>query len=365
MAEATEQDDRTEEPTQRKLEEARSKGDIVYTPEVAAALSLFAAAFALAFLSGPAADSLARLFTTFIAAPEGFSADATSLRSLALTIAVRVMGALGLAALALTLAGLAARYVQDRPSFTGERMKPSLDKISPAKGFSRVFGRAAFANFLKGVAKLAVVGAAMVWTLWPHDAVISLLPNLDPAALLPFVRERALNLLLTLASAAALIAAIDYAFTRQSFMRRMRMTRREVKEELRQSEGDPHIRARIRQIRTERARRRMMAAVPKASVVVTNPTHYAVALRYEPDETPAPVCVAKGVDDVALRIRAIAEEHDVPIVEDAPLARALFASADVDEPIPREHYEAVAKIIGLVMRLAARRRVSAPPNRPQ
>jgi flagellar biosynthetic protein FlhB len=206
------------------------------------------------------------------------------------------------------------------------------------------------------------VGAALVWALWPHDAAMSLVSDLDPAALLPFARERALSLLLSLASAAALIAAIDYAFTRQSFMRRMRMSRREVKEELRQSEGDPQIRARIRQIRTERARRRVMAAVPKASVVVTNPSHYAVALRYEPDETPAPICVAKGVDDVALRIREIAEEHDVPIVEDPPLARALYASADLEAPIPREHYEAVAKVIGLVMRLAARRRA---PNRTQ
>jgi flagellar biosynthetic protein FlhB len=146
----------------------------------------------------------------------------------------------------------------------------------------------------------------------------------------------------------------------------MRMSRQEMKEEFRQQEGDPLVRARLRQLRGERGRKRMMANVPGATVVITNPTHYAVALKYEAGGTGAPLCVAKGVDDVALRIREVAEEANVPIVEDPPLARALYASADVDETIPREQYEAVAKIIGLVMRLAAQkrgRRARFNPNR--
>jgi flagellar biosynthetic protein FlhB len=162
--------------------------------------------------------------------------------------------------------------------------------------------------------------------------------------------------MLALASCAAVLAAVDYVFTRQSYMQRMRMSRREIKEELRQSDGDPMVKAKLRQIRNERARRRMLQNVPNASVVITNPTHYAVALRYEQGETPAPVCLALGVDAVAQRIRDVAEEHNVPIVEDPPLARALFATAEIDQPIPREHYEAVAKVIGFVMRLARRRR---------
>jgi flagellar biosynthetic protein FlhB len=133
------------------------------------------------------------------------------------------------------------------------------------------------------------------------------------------------------------------------------MSRREIKDELRQSDGDPMVKAKLRQIRIERSRKRMIANVPNASVVITNPTHYAVALKYEPGETPAPICVAMGVDAVAQRIREVAEEHNIPLVEDPPLARALFATADVDQPIPREHFEAVAKVIGFVMRLARRR----------
>jgi flagellar biosynthetic protein FlhB len=146
-------------------------------------------------------------------------------------------------------------------------------------------------------------------------------------------------------------------------MKKMRMSRQELRDEFRQSEGDPMVRAKLRQIRSERSRRRMMANVPKATVVITNPTHYAVALRYESGVSAAPICVAKGVDEVAFKIRETAEAHAVPIVEDPPLARALYASADLDEAIPRQHYEAVAKVISFVMRLASRRR-SRPPSGP-
>lgn len=360
------QDDRTEEPTQRKLEKAREKGDIIYTPEVGAALSLVAATGVMAFLSGPIAVDLARSLIGFLAEPAQFSTDAESLKQIMIAACLKIMLIFGMVAVALGLAGIAARYVQDRPTFTGERLNPKLDKLDPIKGFGRIFGKQAFASFLKSIAKFVVVGVALGFALWPTDAELQLLSLMDPGAILPFVRDKAVAMLMTTTSAAVLLAAVDYVFMRQSYMKRQRMSRTELKEEMRQNDGDPMVKAKLRQIRHERARRRMLAQVPNASVVITNPTHYAIALRYEPGETAAPVCLAKGVDDVALRIREVAEEHDIPIVEDPPLARALFATADVDEPIPREHYEAVAKIIGFVMRLARRRgRVSRPPNRGQ
>jgi flagellar biosynthetic protein FlhB len=272
------------------------------------------------------------------------------------------MAIFGLLTIFLALAGVAARYIQDQPTFSGEKLTPKLDKLNPVQGFKRVFGKAAAASFVKSLAKLGVVGAAMGWVLWPHDAELENISLLDPAALLPFIKERVVSMLIALASAAAVIAAIDYVTTRQSYMKRMRMSRREIKDEMRQSDGDPMVKAKLRQIRIERSRKRMMANVPNASVVITNPTHYAIALKYEPGETPAPICLAKGVDAVAQRIREVAQEHNIPLVEDPPLARALFAAADVDEPIPREHYEAVAKVIGFVMRLA-RRRGRARPSR--
>jgi flagellar biosynthetic protein FlhB len=348
-------DDKTEEPTPRKIEQAREKGDIIYTPEVGAALSLLVLTAFAAFMAGPILQEMARGFIAFIAMPDQFSAEPGALRAIAAAVSIKTMTIFALVMLAFAAAGIAARYVQDQPTFTSERLAPKLDKLNPVEGFKRVFGKQAFATFLKSLAKLAIVGAAMVWALWPHDAALENISLLDPAALLPFVQDRVVSMLIALVSAAAVLAVLDYVFTRQSYMKRMRMSRREIKEEHRQSEGDPMVKAKLRQIRIERSRVRMMQNMPNASVVITNPTHYAVALKYEQGETAAPICLAKGVDALAQRIREAAQEHDIPIVEDPPLARALYAGAEIDQPIPREHYEAVAKVIGFVLRLARKR----------
>lgn len=366
MAEGQDDDDKTEEPTQRKLEQAREGGDIVYSAEVGAALSLIASTAIIAFLSGPMAADLARGLIGFIASPQDFSTDPGALQAIAAAATIKMLGVFAMASLALALAGIAARYLQDQPTFTGKRMEPKLDKLDPIKGFGRVFGKQAGAAFLKSLAKFTVVGAAMAWALWPRDAELENLSLMAPDSLLLLVRDKAVGLMIALASAAALLAAVDYIFTRQSYRKRLRMSRRDIKEEMRQQDGDPMIKAKLRQIRAERGRRRMMAQVPQASVVITNPTHYSIALKYVQGETPAPICLAKGVDAAALKIREIAQEHDIPIIEEPPLARALFASADIDQPIPREHYEAVAKIIGVVMRLGRRRgRAQSGPNRRQ
>ncbi|WP_135210811.1 flagellar biosynthesis protein FlhB [Vitreimonas flagellata] len=352
---AADDDDKTEEPTPRKLDQAREKGDIVYSTEVGAALSLVAATAFVAFMAGPITKQMGESFIGFLAMPDQLSTDPRSLTVIMGAIGIKLLAIFGLTAIALAVSGIAARYVQDRPTFTAERLQPKLDKLNPMEGFKRTFGKQAFATFLKSLAKLVLVGAVLGWVLWPHDAVIENMSLLDPGALLPWIQDRVVAMLMALASAAALLAAVDYVFTRQSYMERMKMSRREIKEEFRQNDGDPMVKAKLRQIRMERSRQRMMQNVPKASVIITNPTHYAVALRYEPGEIGAPVCLAKGVDATALKIREIAEEHNIPIVEEPPLARALFATAEIDEPIPREHYEAVAKVIGFIMRMAHRR----------
>lgn len=355
---AADDDDKTEEPTPRKLEQAREKGDIIYTPEVGAALSLLAVTGIVAFLSGPLAIAMSRDFIGFLSMPDQFSTDPRALQSIGVSVMLKVALILGMSMLALMVAGIASRYLQDQPTFTAKRLEPKLDKLDPIKGFGRVFGQQAFATFLKSLAKFVVVAAIMAWVMWPNDSSIENMALLDPAALLPFIKERAVSMLIAFACAAGLIGIVDYVFTRQSYMKRQRMSRREIKDEHRQQEGDPMVKARLRAIRQQKSRQRMMSQVPNASVIITNPTHYAIALRYEQGQDSAPMCLAKGVDDVALKIREVAKEHDVPIIEDPPLARALFATADIDEPIPREHYEAVAKIIGVIMRLAKRRRRS-------
>ena len=227
-------------------------------------------------------------------------------------------------------------------------------------GLKRMFGVDALVQFLKSVVKLLAI-AAIVWLVFkPHAKELQTLAALDPAAMLPFTKELVVALFMAVLAFLGLMAGVDYVWQRFRFMQRMKMSREELKEDYKQSEGDPHVKAKLKQIRTERSRRRMMQNVPKATLVVTNPTHYAVALRYVSGETAAPICVAKGMDAVALKIRAIAGEHDVPIIEDPPLARALYAQVDVDDAIPRHHFEAVARIIGFIMGGRAQRSSAAP-----
>jgi flagellar biosynthetic protein FlhB len=361
---AEDQHDKTEEPTAKRLADARGRGEIVYSPEATTWLMLAAAALTLMTSGGAMAEKLGHLALVMLESPHLFAADGAELNRLLIDLGMRVGAAVGLTMLAMAVAGIAGRYLQDVPVFSAKRLEPKLDRLSPVEGFKRVFGPAALANFGKAIFKLALVGGAIAWALWPRDGVLENLVHLDLGAFWALFRERIGVLIWACLIAFGVFAIVDYAMTRRSYMKRMRMSRTELKDEMRQSEGDPQIKAKIRQIRMQRAQRRMMQAVPNATVVVTNPTHYAIALRYVRDETPAPMCLAKGVDDVALKIREVAEAHDVPIIEDPPLARALYATAEIDSPIPRAHYEAVAKVIGVVMRLANRRRPTrAAPNR--
>jgi flagellar biosynthetic protein FlhB len=224
------------------------------------------------------------------------------------------------------------------------------------KGFGRIFGPDGLAQFVKTFLKVLATGVIAWIAIKPHAGEFAGMAALSPAAVLPVTMKIAGSLMIGILSFMAVIAGVDWLWQRQRFAQKMRMSREELKEDFKQSEGDPHIKARQRQLRIERSRRRMMAAVPEATVVIMNPTHFAVALKYEAGETPAPLCVAKGVDSLALRIRAVAEEAGVPVIEDAPLARALYATVEVDQSIPRAHYEAVAKVLGFVLN-AGRKRV--------
>ncbi len=362
---AEDADDKTEEPTAKKLEDARKRGEIIYSQEAATWIMLAAGAMALSLLGPQIMRAIGNLSVGFLSNAHEIPADGDSLIDLYFQLGIKVGAALAMFFLILIVAAIAARLVQDQPTWAPEKMKPSLSKLDPVKGFARVLGPSAWGNFAKAIAKLLLVGAAGAWALWPNDASLANQATRDLSVFWELVQERLSVMLGALIAAFTFIAAADYFFTRQAYMKRMRMSRHELKEEFRQAEGDPHVRAKLKQLRGERARKRMMAAVPTATVVVTNPTHYAVALKYEQGKDGAPRCVAKGVDEVALRIRTAATDAEVPIVEDPPLARALYASAEIDEAIPREHYEAVAKVIGVVLRLAAQRRGRRAPVNPQ
>jgi flagellar biosynthetic protein FlhB len=251
-------------------------------------------------------------------------------------------------------AALAGHVLQSRPSFTVEKIKPDFSKLSLPAGFKRMFGLEGWINLLKGLIKIAIVGMA-IWTqLWPARGMLEGILIQTPSGVVGDMSLLLFRVLMAALSALAVIAGLDYFLQRMRFMQRNRMSKQEVKEEYRQNEGDPVIKAKVRQIRHDRAKKRMMAAVPGATVVIMNPTHYAVALKYESGKMEAPVCVAKGIDALALRIRAVAEENNVPVVENPPLARALHATVEVDDAVPPEHYKAVAQVIGYVMRLTGK-----------
>jgi flagellar biosynthetic protein FlhB len=307
--------------------------------------------------AAPMATGLEATFRGLLAKSYQIRTDGPGLAALAKTLAVEVAGAFGIPLLLLCVAAVAGNFVQHRFVFSIEPIKPQLSRISPAAGLGRLFSGQALANFAKGLAKLGVVGAVMVALLWPQRHLLNGLVSADPMLILPFTRSLAMKMLGTVVAILAVVATADYLFQYQQWYARHKMSLRDVKEEYRQTEGDPAIKGKLRQLRHTRMRKRIMAAVPKASVVITNPTHFAVALRYERGMN-APVCVAKGVDLIARKIREVAEQHDIPVVENPPLARALHGTVEIDQEIPQEHYRAVAEIIGYIMRL--RRMVARP-----
>lgn len=354
MADEADDAERTEEPTPRRLEEAAKHGDVVKSQEVTTLVVLAAGTLAVTLFGHSAARSFVEGLRVFLAQPDQIAVDPESIMAVARHMGWTLLLMLG-APLGLLLgASIAAHVVQARPVFTTEKLKPDLSKLSPSHGFQRLFGVEGWVNLLKGLIKMALVGGALWAVLWPDRGEVAAVLQQSPRGLASSMMTLALRIALAALSVMTLIAVLDYLLQRFQFFKRNRMSRQEIKEELRQSDGDPLIKAKIRQMRLERSRQRMMARVPQATVVLMNPTHYAVALQYEAGRTAAPVCIAKGVDAVALRIRDMAKEHNVPVVENPPLARALYASVEIDESIPPEHYKAVAQIIGYVLKLSGK-----------
>jgi flagellar biosynthetic protein FlhB len=354
---AEEQDDsqKTEDPTQKRLEEARKKGDIAKSQDVPIWFLMLATAAIMA-AGGPLAAMIAEPLAKIMDHPHAFKLSDGGAQQLLGSLLMSLALPLGIIFAVIAGASVLGHIVQHRPLWTGEKIKPDLSKLSPGKGLQRMFGAQGWVNLVKSFLKLAAITAAMMYAVWPEATAITEAGRMNPAGLLTMVQAISGRLMIAAIVVIGLIAGMDYLYQRFTFMQRMRMSRRDIRDEVKQQEGDPHIRARLRQIRLERSRKRMMQNVQKSTVVITNPTHYSVALRYDPDVDAAPICMAKGVDEVALRIREKAKEHDIPLVENVPLARALYATVEVEESIPREHFEAVAKVIGFVLKTAKDKR---------
>jgi flagellar biosynthetic protein FlhB len=351
MAEDQDKAQQTEEPTAKRLEQARENGDVVKSTEVTTFILLGGGTLAIAMFGKYTAVGLARSLSLFLERPDAMQVDGPGLAAMMRLLLPQIAFTLGPFFAVMILAGLAGQVLQARPSIAFDKIVPDFSKVSPMAGFKRLFGAESWMNLVKGLIKIAIVGVA-IWTqLWPERGTLDSILNQSTAAVAGDMSHLLFKVLMAALASLAVIAGLDYFWQRMRWLSRNRMSKQEIKEEYRQNEGDPTIKAKIRQLRHERSRKRMMAAVPKATVVVMNPTHYAVALQYESGKMAAPVCVAKGVDALALRIRAVAEEHDVPVVENPPLARALYAAIEIDEPVPAEHFKAVAQVIGYVFRL--------------
>jgi flagellar biosynthetic protein FlhB len=351
MAEQQDDASKTEEPTPKRLQTAREKGQVTVSQEVKNWAMLLGAAFGLAVLAPGIMHGVTATAFKFVESPHAISLDVENMQEalsgLLLDIGWAVAPIVGL----MVVLAIVANVGQVGFLWAPTKIAPQLQKISLINGVQRLFSMRTVVEFLKGLAKLVAVGAVAFGLVFSAMNDIELISSFSLGQILDRIQLVAILLTAGTVAVMTVVAALDYAFQRRSFIKQMRMTKQEVRDEHKQAEGDPQIKARIRRLRMERAQKRMMAAVPEADVVITNPTHFAVALAYDMEAMSAPRLVAKGADVLAQRIREVAEENEVPLVENPPLARALYASVELDQEIPPEHYQAVAQVIGYVMRL--------------
>ena len=350
MAESEGQDtEKSEDPTAKRLEDAIKRGDVAKSQEVNTWFLLLGATIALFMFGGSAANSLAIAFRDVLANLH-LATDGSLTMRVILRLAGQVVLAIGPVLAILVFSAVAGNVIQHRLLWTTEPLAPKLNRISLIAGAKRIFSKQALVQFVKGLLKLAIVGSVIYAVGASEVERMGLLITGELGLTLSVILILSLKIMAAVTAIMALVAAGDFLWSRHTWFERQRMSVREVRQEFKEQEGDPTIKAKLRQIRQSRSRKRMMSQVKDATVVVMNPTHFAVALKYE-QGMGAPLCVAKGQDAVALRIRDMANRHRVPVVQNAPLARALFKSVEVDQEISVEHYKAVAEVIGYVMKL--------------
>jgi len=358
----TDDSQKTEDPTHRRLEQAREKGQVAKSQEINHGFMILAIAIIVGVFGKSFVTGIAKSLYPFIERPQEIRLGSGQLQAVLADIGWRLGLAVLIPVVIMVVLALISGVSQNGLLISFESIKPKLEKISVGKGLKRLFSTRSTVDFLKGVAKISIVAAVVVILVWPEWRILPNVTSFSAEGILILLQALALRILIGVLAVMMVIAGLDFLYQKQQHNKQLRMSRQEVKDEFKQTEGDPMIKSRLRQIRMERARKRMMAVVPEADVVVTNPTHFAVALKYDGERMQAPILVAKGADLVAQRIREVATEHKVPIVRNPPLSRALYHGVDLDQEVPAEHYKAVAEIIGYVMRL--KNTLSRGPKRP-
>ncbi len=342
---------KTEDPTQKKLTEARQEGNLPLSRDMSTWFLLLGILLAVSIVLPHFMPQVVAPMTALLAKAGEIEVNATNFQAIMGAAFGAIAGPLMAILAILLLLGLTGWMVQTGPTFNVTLLRINLNKLNFITGLKKLFAFNSVFELLKGLVKVALMGYVTYILLKPVFLNIDGLIGLDKFGIIKTAHDLAGQIFFTIFLVFSAVAIGDLIYQRFTWFKNLRMTKQDVREEFRQTEGDPHIKSRIRQIRNEKARKRMMAAVPNADVVVTNPTHYAIALKYEPGKTAAPVVLAKGQDLIALKIREVAEEHKIPLVSNPPLARTLYATVEIDDEIPPQHYQAVAEIISYVLRL--------------
>lgn len=349
--------DKTEEPTEHKLQEQRKKGQVMKSQEVISTLGLVAAVGAMYATGG----FMWRTITDYTRWVWGMIPDYDVDQRELLPDIIAAIGAVSMALApllaAVFLMAVIANVAQIKLLFTFEPLKPTLSKINPIEGFKRIFSMKSLMELVKQIAKLTIVGWICYKVVKGEIMSFAQSPGWEITTTIAMVKAVVMQIIKSVLMGMAAIAAVDYGFQYKQFMKQMRMSFQELKDEYKETEGNPQVKAKMRQLMRQGAQGRMMEEVPQSSAVVTNPTHLAIALKYDKDEAPVPVVVAKGERLIAQKIKVLAEDHDVPIVENVELARALYSACEVGQAIPTELYKAVAEILAYVIKLKRRRQM--------
>lgn len=343
--------EKTEDPTSRKLTKAREEGQVAKSIEIPSVFVLLAGVSAIYATAGHFYKNLSSVFIynfRFNGIPAFEANDVVRLLTVHLELIFKTCLPV---MIAVVVVALIANFSQVGFTVSWKSLAPKLSRLDPINGFKQKFTSRAVVEFSKTLFKVAIVSTVAYMAIWGSLNDITVLYDQSIGLILLFILKNAFSIFLKVCLIMIIVAVLDYAYQRWKFLEDQKMTKKEVKDEMKQTEGDPLVKSRIRQLQHEAARKRMMAEVPEADVVVTNPTRLAVAIKYDSQEMDAPTVLAKGAGPVAENIRRIARENDVPLIEDKPLARNLYRTVDIGQEVPIEYYQAVAELLAYVYKL--------------
>lgn len=351
MAENEDGTEKTEEPSEKKLREAREKGQVARSRELATLMMTLGAALFLYFFGAGMAEDIQTIFIEGLSFDRSHAYDINMLNNRIFALVELAIYMVLPFLMVMVLIALVSNTMLGGWNFSMQAMSPKISKMNPLSGIKRMFSMTALMELLKAFGKFVLVSVVATYFLWySYEEILSI--GVEPTKIaLAHSAELILEAFIFVSLSLIVIAAIDVPFQVHQHISQLKMTKQEVKEEFKQQEGSPEVKARIRQLQREMSQKRMMQKVPEADVVITNPTHFAVALQYDPDSMREPMVLAMGSDFMAAQIRTLAKEHDIPLIEAPPLARALYYNAEVDRPIPLQLFRAVATILAYVYQL--------------